>query len=288
MLSITKRSQWRRIYHQTLTLIYKNFLIFYKAPISTTIRALIFPIILTIILCELKHISETSSSFGSTLNGISDTSYPIKDLADAVSATSQRKLVFVRNGLSNESLGSVIDGILQEPGMEALDILVTDDPNDLFVLCHQSLQGSSDCFAAVIFSSFNGTNVEYIIALDESITNDYSSGDYRTDASLLTSRILPIQWAVDSHIGNFSRVSKPSEQPWTGSFGLYSNPPQSDQSTSNGEYVCIIRSALFLLDKRLTPQITCNCTNAVNSGSLSSSYSSHPSSSWFLSESSIT
>lgn len=238
MLTTVGMPKWRRIYRQTLTLIYKNFLLYYKAPISTTIRALIFPIILTIILCELKHISVTSPGLDNSLNGISSTSYPIRDLADAISATSQRKLVFVRNGLANDSLALLVDGILQEPGMESVDTLVTDDPNELFGLCRQSIQGSSDCFAAVIFSSFNDTTVEYIIALDDSITNDYTSGDYRTDTSLLADRILPIQWAVDSHIGNVSTVNKPSEQPWTGSFESYSGQ-QGDQLPSLGSYVCV-------------------------------------------------
>jgi ATP-binding cassette subfamily A (ABC1) protein 3 len=237
MLWSPERLQWRRIYRQTLTLIYKNFLIFYKAPISTSIRALIFPIILTVIFCELKHIAATSSSFEDNLNGISNTAYPIKNLADAVSVTSQHKLIIVRNGISNDSLGPVIEGILQEPGMAKLDTQITDDPDDLFTLCHQSVQGNSECFAAIIFTSFNETNAEYIIALDDSVADDYSSGDYRTDDSFLAKRLLPIQWAVDSNIGNFSTSSRPSEQPWSGSFGIYSNQEPVDQPITNGPYV---------------------------------------------------
>lgn len=227
----------RRIYRQTLTLIHKNFLIFYKAPISTTIRALIFPIILTIIFCELKHIGATPSSIYDNLNGISNTSYTVKDLADAAFATSQHKLVIVRNGISNDSLGPVINGILQGPGMAKLDTQVIDDPDELFMACRQDTQGSSDCFAAIIFTSFNETNAEYIIALDHSINNDYTSGDYRTDDSFLAKRLLPIQWAVDSNIGNVSTSSRPSEQPWSGSFGIYSNQQQSDTPPTHGPYV---------------------------------------------------
>ena len=240
MLWSPKRPQWRRIYRQTLTLIYKNFLIFYKAPISTTIRALIFPIVLTVIFCELKHIAATSSSLDDfNLNGISNTSYPIKDLADAALATSQHKLIIIRNGISNDSLGPVIEGILQEPGMTKLDTQVADDPNDLFTLCHQSIQGNSDCFAAIIFTSFNETNAEYIIALDDSVANDYTVGDYRTDDSFLTKRVLPIQWAVESNIGNFSTSSKPSEQPWSGSFEFSTGSEQPVQPATNGPYVCV-------------------------------------------------
>jgi ATP-binding cassette, subfamily A (ABC1), member 3 len=238
MFSFAKRPEWRRIYHQTLTLIYKDFIIFYKAPLSTAIRALIFPIVLTVIFCELKHIQASSSSYDN-LNGISNISYPIRDLADAATATSSHRLVFVRNGISNDSLGPLIDGILQQPGMNKLDTHVTDDPDDLFQLCHQTIQGTSDCFAAIIFTSFNETNAEYIIALDDNVANDYSRGDYRTDTSLLTDRVLPVQWAVDSHIGNISTTPKPTEQPWSGSFGPYSNSVPDDQPATNGPYVRI-------------------------------------------------
>lgn len=245
----TKQPQWRRIYRQTLTLIYKNFLIFYKAPISTAIRALLFPIILTIIFCELKHIASSPSSSEGTLNGISSTPYPIKNLADAATATSQHKLVIVRNGISNDTVGPVIDGILREPGMTKLDTKVIDDPNDLFMLCHQSTQAQSDCFAAIIFTSFNGTNVDYIIALDGSILGDDSDyGDYRTDNSFLAKRILPIQWAVESNIGNFSTESRPSEQPWSGSFGIYANEENESESQpiTHGPYVSVVRVFLLL------------------------------------------
>jgi ATP-binding cassette subfamily A (ABC1) protein 3 len=99
---------------------------------------LIFPIRLTIIFCELKHIQASSSSYDN-LNGISKVSYPIKDLADAATATFSHRLVFVRNGISNDSLDPVIEAILQRPGMEKLDTYVTDDPDDLLELCHQTL-----------------------------------------------------------------------------------------------------------------------------------------------------
>ena len=236
-----KQPQWRRIYRQTITLIYKNFLIFYKAPVSTAIRALLFPIALTIVFCELKHINAISFSSEDALNGISKIPYPIKDLADAATAASQHKLVFVRNGISSDSLDPVIQGILSEPGMGKLETKVTDNPDDLFTLCHQDLNGNSDCFAAIIFTSFNETNVEYIIAVDDGVANDYSAssftGDYRTGKSYLAKRILPIQWAVESHIGNFSTDSRPSEQPWTGTFGQFANQQLTAPTITNGPYV---------------------------------------------------
>lgn len=101
--------------------------------------------------------------------------------------------------------------------------------NDLFSLCRQSLWGTSDCFAAVIFTAANSTNVEYSISLDSKVSEGFDYGtDYRH--SLLADRVLPLQWAMDSKIGNLPSSSKPSEQSWAGDFyaresGTSSEPP---------------------------------------------------------------
>lgn len=106
--------------------------------------------------------------------------------------------------------------------MKGFDIQVTDDVDDLYDLCPQTLWGSSNCFAAVIFTTFNDTDVAYSITLDGQfywLDMDISNGrspDYQN--SLLSTRILPLQWEVDSQIGNLSSSSKPSEIPFSGSF----------------------------------------------------------------------
>lgn len=101
--------------------------------------------------------------------------------------------------------------------MVCLDTQVTGDANNLFTLCKQSIWGSSNCFAAVIFHSYNDTNIEYVIALDADISSAYDNS-LRTDKSLLATRILPLQWAIDAQVGNLYSSSKPSEQGWTGYF----------------------------------------------------------------------
>jgi ATP-binding cassette subfamily A (ABC1) protein 3 len=232
-----KRPEWKRIYKQTLTLTHKNFLIFYKAPISTLIRALIFPIVLTVIFCELKHINASDSSSFDNTGGIAKESYPIKELYAAATSTSSQRLVFVRNGISSVDVDPIIDGVLNEPGLQSLDTVVTDDPDDLFQLCHQTLVGTSECFAAVIFTSFNDTNVEYIIALDDAVGSSYSQGDFRSDSSLLTDRILPLQWAVERNIGDISATAAPRSQPWSGSFVTYTDEVTPDTTPTNGPYV---------------------------------------------------
>ncbi|KAE8454159.1 hypothetical protein EG329_005084 [Mollisiaceae sp. DMI_Dod_QoI] len=230
--------RFRRIYSQTITLIYKNILIFSKAPVSTLLRALIFPLAVTLIFSFLIHLGASPSSNTDTSNyGIATSATPIRDLADAMDSVSMNKLVFIRNGISNDSIGPLVRGISEQSGMHSVEIHNVNDTNDLLDLCKQSLQGSSDCYAAVIFLSFNETNVDYSIALDESITDSFSYGNYHTDDSILSKRILPLQWTIDAQIGNLSATSKPSVQPFSGSFGpnahIYTSNPIND---SNGPY----------------------------------------------------
>jgi ATP-binding cassette subfamily A (ABC1) protein 3 len=148
---------------QTIALTKKNLLIFYKSPITTIIRALLLPLAVALVLCYLKDILSKISIYNSP-EGFASSSKPIKDLGDAVG--SEQKLVFVRNGIKSSDIDPVINGILSENGMDGTRHNIVDDPNDLFDICPQSLAGTSDCFAAVIFTNWNSSNVDYIIALD--------------------------------------------------------------------------------------------------------------------------
>jgi len=97
------RPRWQRIYRQTLTLIYKNLLIFYKTPIATLLRALIFPVVFTIIMCKLQNVADFSGSSpytGASTGSIASQSTPIQDLDVALKAAHSQRLVFVRNGIN--------------------------------------------------------------------------------------------------------------------------------------------------------------------------------------------
>jgi ATP-binding cassette subfamily A (ABC1) protein 3 len=138
MFSSVKRPQWRRIYRQTVTLIYKNLLIFYTAPLSTLCRALLFPVVVALIFSFLKYINTSGSSYIDTSNsGIANSSTPVKGIGEAIALSSSQKLVFVRNGISNDTLGPIIQGVLDAPGMQDTESYSIDDPDDLFDLCRQ-------------------------------------------------------------------------------------------------------------------------------------------------------
>src|SRR5205085_280764 len=92
-------SQSRRIYRQTLTLISKNLLLYYRKPLTTLIRALIVPIGLTLILCYLKNISAQNENLGPS--GFNNSPAPIYGLVQSINAASSHRLVFVTNGIND-------------------------------------------------------------------------------------------------------------------------------------------------------------------------------------------
>ncbi|RDL30175.1 uncharacterized protein BP5553_10453 [Venustampulla echinocandica] len=223
-----QRPRLRRIYRQTLILTQKNLLLFYKSPIATIFRALVFPIAVTLLFCYLQDVGSEGSSYSSKVGGISTSTFPVKDLSDAIGSARGKKLVFIRNGIAPDSTDPVIQGILQQPGMESVATDTGDHPDDLFDLCKQSTKGHSDCFAAVVFQASNETTVEYSIVIDGPLADLTDEGDYRTEDSTMANYILPLQWAINSHIGGFSTSPRPSIQPYTWPFArthTYVAPP---------------------------------------------------------------
>ncbi|KAI9041867.1 uncharacterized protein KD926_006412 [Aspergillus affinis] len=205
--------QSRRLYNQTLTLIHKNLLIFFKSPIATFVKTLLLPIIITIIFVYLKEIQPDISSS----NGITRTGQPVLDLADAIDSSSSKRLVFVINGMREKRLIDILENIRDSPDMKGRDFRILDDPNELYENCRQSIHGTSDCFASVMFTTFNATHVEYNIGIDEDVIKN-TPYSYRPGQSALSRRVLPIQWALDSRIGGFSSTKKPTERMFSGYF----------------------------------------------------------------------
>lgn len=214
--------QWRRVYNQTLTLIHKNLLISLKAPIATFVKTLLLPIIITIIFVYLKEIKPGTSSS----NGISRNGQPILGLSEAIEASSSRRLVFSLNEIRNPRLTEIVEGIRDEQDMKRFDVAIIDDPNLLFDLCRQSIHGTSDCFASIMFTAFNDTHAEYNIGIDEDVLEN-TPYSYRPGQSVLSKRILPIQWALDTRIGGFEANIKPMEKVFSGYFDESGSTPMS-------------------------------------------------------------
>ncbi|KAF7892374.1 uncharacterized protein EAF01_010454 [Botrytis porri] len=138
-----------------------------ESPWATLFRALILPIFFTALFCsggKLANIAFTTNEGGSA-----DFSQQIRSLKQALDGVPLKKLVLCRN-----ELNSIIDTAVQ--GLSLDRWVAIDDVDDLYYNCLQSLNGISDCFAAIIFTSINAINVDYIIATDSATS--ISSTDF--------------------------------------------------------------------------------------------------------------
>ncbi|KAK1144117.1 hypothetical protein N8T08_005779 [Aspergillus melleus] len=142
---------------------------------------------------------------------------PVLDLADAIDFSSSQRLVFVINGIRDKRLIDVLEEIRDAPRMKGRDVRIIDEPNGLYNNCRQSIHGTSECFASVMFTTFNATHAEYNIAIDEDAIKN-TPYSYRPGQSALSRRVLPIQWALDSRIGEFTSAQKPTERMFSGYF----------------------------------------------------------------------
>lgn len=210
--TMTRPGLWRRTYQQTVTLVQKNLLISFKSPVVTVFKALLLPIIITIIFTYLKEIKPDVASS----NGISRTGQPVLDLAGAITSSSSQRLVFVMNGIRDPRLVDIVKDIRDGPDMKDLDVQVVDDPSELYKSCPQSIYGTSECFASVVFRGFNKTGADYVIGVDNNVL--YAPYSYNPGQSVLSRRVLPLQWALDSRIGGFTSTKKPTERMFSGSF----------------------------------------------------------------------
>lgn len=206
-------SRCRRVCQQTWALTVKNSLVFSKSPLASLFRALLLPVAITVVLCFLKYVKPTDND----QRGISYYGAPVLELPAAISASPSNRLVFSLNGIENQALNDTIHTIRDESSMSQFDIQIIDEPNALYDVCRQSIQGTSECFAAVIFTAFDDDNAEYIMALDDHVVN-HGAANYKTRHSILSDRLLPLQWTIDSHLGNFTGIQRPTEKMWHGIF----------------------------------------------------------------------
>ena len=132
--------------------------------------------------------------------------------------------------------------------MSGMQIVTVDRSSDLFDTCKQSVVAKSDCYAAVVFLSFNETNVEYSIAVDEWLSDGYWWGNWKDNDDILSNLLLPLQWAVDAQIGGFPNSPRPSTQVFKGQFGPNYVPwPESvNLSVQGGSVFWISTVALFV------------------------------------------
>lgn len=96
---------------------------------------------------------------------------PIKDLSSTLAAQNNQKLVFVTKNLGGE-VQELVDELASSLRAAGGNVVILQDPEiELGRECKQSIRGSSNCFAAVVFNGSPGTTGgpwDYILRGDSS------------------------------------------------------------------------------------------------------------------------
>lgn len=137
---------------QTWTLHKKNLrIIALRHWFSTFLRCLLFPIIFVSFISFSRNLLKAPSNYGV------GTPAPVKDLSSTLAAQNNQKLVFVTNNLGGE-VQELVDELAGSLRAAGGNVVILQDPNrELEGECRQSIRGSSDCFAAVVFNGSPGT-----------------------------------------------------------------------------------------------------------------------------------
>ena len=182
---------------QTWTLTKKDLLLVVRRRwLSTFIRAVAFPIVLTVILASVKTWIHNDGGYGV------GTPSPIRSLPDAFDAvgSSRKNFVIVDRGLQGENIRYVIDSLRDMATNGGRTVRIANDDSQIAGLCPSSSKGSTDCFAAVDFwsSPDQGPGQLY----NYTIWNDWVIQGARVDRddNAIQLYLLPLQRAIDSLI----------------------------------------------------------------------------------------
>lgn len=162
----------------------------------TLFRAFILPVIFTAFISYARNLFIPPAKYG-----IGTPAY-VRDLADSLSAHPDLKLVFVTNDLGGE-VQDLINGLVTPLRDAGGNVVTISDPvRGLQQECKQSLRGSSDCFAAVVFngSPAQGGIWNYTLRGDSSF--DYGRINTDDHDNPAQEFLLPLQLALDKAIAN--------------------------------------------------------------------------------------
>lgn len=193
----------RILLRQTRTLIKKTYLLLLRKWFTTLIRALLLPCGVMIFLSYAKYLFFPPQNFG--FGELA----PIRPLADVLDG----KLVFVRGYMGREA-DTYIKRIEENEGIT--DIIIVDDREELSDICLMNLQGSSSCYAAVVFTNpkksrisyyhgdshefseeeeYNGKEYAYEIVVNPALRTGMIDIEHAN--SPIQSHIFPLQYAID-------------------------------------------------------------------------------------------
>ncbi|KAK4625533.1 Retinal-specific phospholipid-transporting ATPase ABCA4 [Fulvia fulva] len=182
---------------QTWTLTKKELLLIARRRwLSTFIRAVAFPIVLTAILASVKTWIHNDGGYGTA------TPSPIRTLSEAfaVVGDTRKQFVIVDRGLQGADVRAVIDELDQAARDGGRNVQFVTDSRQLIQVCPSSSKGVTSCFGAIDFwsSPDQGPNAiwNYTIWQDSVI----AGADVRSDANPAQLYTIPLQRAVDSMI----------------------------------------------------------------------------------------
>ena len=210
---------------QLWTLVKKDLLVAaVRRPISTTIRAVILPLAIVLILSYAQYFFNPPQRFG-----IGEPS-PVLSLTDAISRSSggRSNVAFVHNGMLGGQVSGVIEDIatpFRKAGKSIHNLTVE---SDLLTTCPSSQRGTTSCFGAVVFHSSPTEPVQggvwnYTIRSDTSLGHSFNVESPDNDAQVY---LMPLQRAIDLAVA--ARMS-PSKQDALHDVRQYTYTEESEQ-----------------------------------------------------------
>ncbi|KXT09611.1 hypothetical protein AC579_7646 [Pseudocercospora musae] len=186
---------------QTWTLTKKDLLLIAQRRwFSTFIRAVAFPIVLTVILASVKNWIHNNGGYGF------GNPSPIRSLSEAFDyvGSTRSKFVIVDRDLAGDDVRSVIDELSKMARNGNRELHTLQDSSEIANICPSSSKGVTDCFGAVDFWSSPETTPggiwNYTVWQDSVIRG----ADVRRDDNAVQVYTLPLQHALDIMISRRS------------------------------------------------------------------------------------
>lgn len=160
---------------QVWTLVKKDLLIAaVRRPISTTIRALILPLAVVLIVSYAQYFFNPPQHFGVGRPA------PVLSLPDAISRSSggRNSVAFVDNGLTGGEISAVIEDVAAPFRRGGKTVRRIANYSGLADACPSSQRGTTGCYGAVVFHSsptepIKGGDWNYTIRSDTSLGGSY-------------------------------------------------------------------------------------------------------------------
>ncbi|KAI5362419.1 putative AAA+ ATPase domain, ABC transporter, ABC transporter A [Septoria linicola] len=186
-------------FDQTWTLTKKDLLLIARRRwLSTFIRAVAFPIVLTVILASVKNWIHNDGGYGI---GVPTPIRPLPEAFQAVGDT-RKNFVIVDRGLPGDGVRNVINQLRDMAEQGGRTVRVVQSNNQISSVCPSSSKGVTNCFAAVDFWSSPDSGFQelynYTITLDSVI----SGAKVDRDDNSVQLYLLPLQREIDSLIAS--------------------------------------------------------------------------------------